>query len=67
MVHRCQVLINPYSTTIMSHTSLHIFHRLILEKSSSYDQVASIDIQYLEVALDQFFLGYEQVTSVEPS
>jgi hypothetical protein len=67
MVHRCQVLINPYSTTIMSHTSLHIFHRLILEKSSSYDQVASIDIQYLEVVLDQFFLGYEQVTSVEPS
>jgi hypothetical protein len=32
-----------------------------------YDQVASIDIQYLEVALDQFFLGYEQATSVEPS
>jgi hypothetical protein len=40
---------------------------LILKKPSSYDQVASIDIKYLEVALDQFFLGYEQATSVEPS
>jgi hypothetical protein len=31
MVHRDQVLVNLSSTTIMSHTSLHIFHRLILE------------------------------------
>jgi hypothetical protein len=44
MVHCGQVLINPSSTTILSHISLHIFHRLILEKSSSYDQVACIDI-----------------------
>jgi hypothetical protein len=36
-------------------------------KTSSYDQVASIDIQYLEVSLDQFFLSCEQGTSVEPS
>jgi hypothetical protein len=67
MVHRGQVLVNPSLTTIMSHTSLHFFYRRILEKPSSYDQVASIDIQYLEVTLDQFFLGYEQATSVEPS
>jgi hypothetical protein len=66
MVHRGQVLINPSLTIILSHTSLHVFHILILEKPS-YDQVASIDIQYLEVALDQFYLGYEQATSVEPS
>jgi hypothetical protein len=38
-----------------------------LLQTSSYDQVSFIDIQYLEVALDQFFLGYEQATSVEPS
>jgi hypothetical protein len=25
------ILVNPFSTTIMSHTSLHVFHRLILE------------------------------------
>jgi hypothetical protein len=31
MVHRGHVLVNPSSTTIMSHTSLHVFHRLILE------------------------------------
>jgi hypothetical protein len=36
-------------------------------KTFFYDQVASIDIQYLEVELDQFFLGYDQATSVEPS
>jgi hypothetical protein len=66
MVHRGQVLINPSLTIILSHTSLHVFHILILEKPS-YDQVASIYIQYLEVALDQFYLGYEQDTSVEPS
>jgi hypothetical protein len=34
--------------------------------SSSYDQVASIDIHYLEIALDQSFLYYEQATTVEP-
>jgi hypothetical protein len=56
MVHRGKVLVNHSSITIMPLTSLHVFHRLILEKSS-YDQVASTDIQYLEVALDQFFLG----------
>jgi hypothetical protein len=66
MVHRGQVLINPSLTIILSHTSLHVFHILILEKPS-YDQVASIYIQYLEVALDQLYLGYEQDTSVEPS
>jgi hypothetical protein len=66
MIHRGQVLINPSLTIILSHTSLHVFHILILKKPS-YDQVASIDIQYLEVALDQFYLGYEQATSVEPS
>jgi hypothetical protein len=38
-----------------------------LLQTSSYDQVSFIDIQYLEVALYQFFLGYEQATSVEPS
>jgi hypothetical protein len=32
MIYRGQVLINPSSTIIMSHTTLHIFHRLILEK-----------------------------------
>jgi hypothetical protein len=31
MVHRGRVLVNPSSTTIMSHISLHVFHRLILE------------------------------------
>jgi hypothetical protein len=67
MVHHGQVLVNYSSTTIFYHTSLHVFHRLILEKPSSSDQVAFIDIQYLEVALDQFFLGQDQVTSVEPS
>jgi hypothetical protein len=36
-------------------------------KPSSYDQVASMDIQYLEVAFDQFFLGQDQATSDEPS
>jgi hypothetical protein len=66
MVHCGQVLVNHSSTIILSHTSLHVFHRLILWKPS-YDQVASIDIQYLEVALDQRFLGYDQVTIVEPS
>jgi hypothetical protein len=35
--------------------------------TSSYGQVASIDIQYLDVALDQFFLGQDQVTSDEPN
>jgi hypothetical protein len=67
MVHRDQVLVNHSSTTIMSHTSLHDFHRLILEKKSSYDQGAFINIKYLEVALDQFFLGQDQATSDEPS
>jgi hypothetical protein len=62
MVHRGQVLVNHSSTTIFYHTSLHIFQRLILEKPSSSDQVAFIDIQYLEVELDQ-----DQVTGVEPS
>jgi hypothetical protein len=38
-----------------------------LKKTSSYDQAASIDIQYLEVSLDQFFLGFDQATSVELS
>jgi alpha-N-acetylglucosamine transferase len=67
MIHRDQVIVNHSSTTIISHRSLHVFHKLIIEKPSSYDQVVSIDIQYLEVALDQFFLGYEQATSVESS
>jgi hypothetical protein len=67
MVHRDQVLVNPSSTTILSHTMLHVFHRLILSKPSSYGQVASIDVQYLDVALDQFFLGQDQATSDEPS
>jgi hypothetical protein len=31
MVHRDQVLGNPSSITIMSHISLHVFHKLILE------------------------------------
>jgi hypothetical protein len=65
MVHRSQVLVNPSSTTILSHTSLHIFYRFIIQKPSSYDQVASIDIQYLKVAVDQFFLGYDQAISVD--
>jgi hypothetical protein len=30
MVNRGQVLVNPSLTTIMSHTSLHVFYRLIL-------------------------------------
>jgi hypothetical protein len=67
MVHRGQVLVNPSSTAILSHTTLHVFHRLIVSKPSSYGQVASIDIQYLDVALDQFFLGHDQVRSDEPS
>jgi hypothetical protein len=67
MVHHGQVLVNHSLTTIMSHTSFHVFHRLTLKKPSSYNQVVSIDIHYLEVAVDQFFLGYEQVTSVEPN
>jgi hypothetical protein len=66
MVYRDQILVNLSSTTIMSHTSLYVFHMLILE-NYSYDQVAYIDIQYLEVILDQFFFGYEQATRVEPS
>jgi hypothetical protein len=57
MIHRGQVLVNSSSTTILSHTTLHVFHRLILKKNSSYDQVAFIDIQYLQVALDQILLG----------
>jgi hypothetical protein len=40
---------------------------LILRKPSSYGQVASIDMQYLDVALDQFFIGQDQATSDEPS
>jgi two-component sensor histidine kinase len=67
MVHHGKVLVNPSSTIILSHTTLHVYHRLILEKLSSYDQVASKDIQYLEIALDQFFLGQDQATSDEPS
>jgi hypothetical protein len=31
MVHRGQVLVNHFLTIIMSHTSLHVFHRLIIE------------------------------------
>jgi hypothetical protein len=64
MIHHGQIIVNPSSTTIMPHILLHVFHRLILE---NLHQVASIDIQYLEVALNQFFLGYEQATSIEPS
>jgi NAD-specific glutamate dehydrogenase len=56
MVHRGQVLVNPSLSTILSHTSLHVFHRLILQKTSSHDKVASKDIQYLEIELDQSFL-----------
>jgi hypothetical protein len=67
MVHHGQVHVNPSSTTILSHTILHVFHRLIPEKLSSYDQVASKDIQYIEIALDQFFLGQDQAISDEPS
>jgi hypothetical protein len=36
-------------------------------KPSSYGQVASIDIKYLDVALDQFFFGQDQAASDEPS
>jgi hypothetical protein len=57
MVHRSQVLVNHSSTIILSHTTLHVFYRLIFLKYSSYDQVAFIDIQYLVVAPDQFFFG----------
>jgi hypothetical protein len=67
MVQRGQVLVNPSLTTILSHTTPHVFHRLILWKPSSYDQVASIDIQHLDVALNQFFPGQDQATSDEPS
>jgi hypothetical protein len=67
MVHPGQVLVNASSTIILSHTTLHVFHRLILWKPSSYGQVPSIDIQYLDVALDQFFLGQDQATRDEPS
>jgi hypothetical protein len=67
MVHHGQVFVNPSSTIILSHTILHVFHRLIFEKKSSYDQVAFKDIQYLEIALDQFFFGQDQATSDEPS
>jgi hypothetical protein len=31
LVHHGQVLVNPSLTTIKSHISLHVFHRLILE------------------------------------
>jgi hypothetical protein len=31
MVYRGQVLINPSSMIILTHTSLHVFHRLILK------------------------------------
>jgi hypothetical protein len=31
MVYRGQVLVNPSSTNILSHTTLHVFHKLILE------------------------------------
>jgi hypothetical protein len=67
MVHHGHVFVNPSSTTILSHTTLHVFHKLILKKLSSYDQVASKDIQYLETSFDQFFLGQDQATSDEPS
>jgi hypothetical protein len=67
MIHHGQVLVNPSSTTILSHTILHVFYKLILWKPSFYGQVASKDIQYLDVALDQFFLGQGQATSDEPS
>jgi hypothetical protein len=60
-------LFNPSSIIILPHTTLHVFYRLILEKLSSYDQVAYKDIQYLEIAFDQFFLGQDQATSDEPS
>jgi hypothetical protein len=36
-------------------------------KTIFFCQVASIDIQYLDVALDQFFLGEDQATSDKPS
>jgi hypothetical protein len=57
MIHRGHVLVNPSSTIILYHTSLYVFHTLILWKPFSYDQVDSIDIHYLEITLDQFFLG----------
>jgi hypothetical protein len=31
MVHHSQVLVSPSSTTIMTHTSLHVFHKHTLE------------------------------------
>jgi hypothetical protein len=67
MVHHGQVLVNPFSTTILSHTTLYVFHRLILEKTSCYNQVTFVDIRYLDVALEHFFLGQDQVISDEPS
>jgi hypothetical protein len=67
MIRGDQVIINPSSTTILSHITLHVFYRLILEKLSSYYQVAFKNIQCLEIALDQFFLDLDQVTSDEPS
>jgi hypothetical protein len=67
MVHHGQVLVNHSSTIILSYTTLHVFYRLILKKLSSYDQVTFKDIQYLEIALDQFFLGQDQATSDELS
>jgi hypothetical protein len=51
----------------LSHIILHIFHRLILEKLSSDDQVASKYFQYLETTFDQLFLGQDQATSDESS
>jgi hypothetical protein len=67
MVYRDQVLINPSSTNILSHTSRHVFYIFILENIFSYNQIDFIDIQYLEVALDQFYLDYKQVINIEPS
>jgi hypothetical protein len=67
MVHHGQVFVNPFSTIILSHTTLHVFYRLIFLKPSSYSQVISIDIQYLDVALDQLFLGQDQATRHKPS
>jgi hypothetical protein len=31
MIHHSQVLANPSSTTILSHVTLHVFHRLIFK------------------------------------
>jgi hypothetical protein len=67
MVHRGQVLVNPSSTTISFHTTLHVLHRLIFEKISSYDQVVSKEIEYLDISFDQLFLGQDQAISDEPS